>query len=495
VFTVLQDTFVKYKATAEDASALITDSMHVAMSGYSGAGYPKAVVEALRERKLAGDAFGISLITGANVPWVDERLGSVGLLTMRTPMVAHKSLSTLVNRGEVCYAEQQMNRMPRLLRADAFGRIDILVVEALGFDAQGNLIPTNAIGMLDLLMQAADRIIIEINRAQHERLAFLHDVYIMQEPPHTQPIPLVKSDQRIGLKGIPFDHRKIIAIVETDIPENSTQLYNATEPSEVMAQNLFNFLELEYSDCKGDLPPVQTGFGSLADSITTGFQNTNFKDIQFFCGGVGEAAMTLLERGKARSLSTGGLGMNEKVASILSTFPHLEESLVIRNGSVTNSSEIISRLALIALNTGIEIDIYGNVNSSHIAGSKVVNGIGGGANFAQNSGLSIVLIPSLSKGGAISNIVPMVSHQDINEHDVDVVITEHGVADVRGLGDVQRAEKIIETCASPEYKEALSSYLQRAINTSGGHHPQLPLQAFGWYERLKDTGTMSEETK
>lgn len=492
---MLQDTLLKYRTTAEDASALITDSMHVAMSGYSGAGYPKAVVESLRERKIAGEDFGINLTTGANVPWVDERLGSVGLLKKRAPMVAHKVLGTLVNKGEVHYVEQQMNRMPRLLRRNAFGPIDLLVVEALGFDAQGNLIPTNSIGMLDYLMQAADKIIIEINRAQHERLASLHDIYITQAPPFTQPIPLVKPNQRIGKRGIPFDHRKIVAIVETDIPEISTQVYKATQVSSTIAQNLFNFLEVEYKDLKGFLPPVQTGFGTISDSITTGFQNTNFKDIQFFCGGVGESAMTLLESGKALSLSTGGLGMNEKVASILSSFAHLEDSLVIRNGSVTNSSEIINRLSLIALNTGIEIDIYGNVNSSHITGSRVVNGIGGGANFAQNSGLSVVLIPSLSKGGAISNIMPMVSHQDINEHDVDVVITENGVADVRGLDDVQRAEKIISSCASLEYKESLSLYLQRAIQISGGHHPQIPLEAFGWYKRLKETGTMSEEKK
>ena len=492
---MLQDTFARYRATAEDASVLVADRMHVAMSGYSAAGYPKAVVEALRERKLGGDPFCISLTTGANVPWVDERLGSVGLLTRRAPMVAHKALGTLVNRGEVHYVEQQMNRMPRLLRSDAFGRIDLLVVEALGFDTEGNLIPTNAIGMLDLLMQASDRIIIEINRAQHERLATLHDIYTPQPPPLTQPIPLVRPNQRIGLKGIPFDHRKIVAIVETDIAENSTQLFGATQVSDILAQNLFDFLSVEYKGLKGCLPPVQTGFGSLADSITTGFQDTHFQDIQFFCGGVGESAMTLLESGKALSLSTGGLGMNEKVEGILSSFPHLEDSLVIRNGSVTNSSEVISRLGLIALNTGIEIDIYGNVNSSHITGTRVVNGIGGGANFAQNSALSVVLIPSLSKGGAISNIVPMVSHQDINEHDVDIIITEHGVADVRGVDDVERAKRIIELCASPEYKGALSFYLQRAIQTTGGHHPQLPLEAFGWYQRLQETGSMSEETR
>ncbi len=490
---MLEDMLLKHRTSAEDAAALVTDGMHVAMSGYSASGYPKAVVEALRERKLAGDDFGIKLITGANVPWVDERLSVAGLLKGRAPMVAHKSLSTLVNKGEVHYVEQQMNRMPRLLRSNAFGPIDLLVVEALGFDAQGNLIPSNAIGMLDLLMEAASKIIIEINRAQHERLASLHDIYTPQGPPLTQPIPLIRSSQRIGLKGIPFDHSKIVAIVESDIPEISTQVFSATTVSTTIAQNLFDFLAVEYRDLKGYLPPIQTGFGTISDSITTGFQDTSFKDIQFFCGGVGESAMTLLESGRALSLSTGGLGMNERVAGILSSFPHLEDSLVIRNGSVTNSSEIIHRLGLIALNTGIEIDIYGNVNSSHITGSRVVNGIGGGANFAQNSGLSVVLIPSLSKGGAISNIMPMVSHQDICEHDVDVVITEHGVADVRGLDDVARAQKIIGVCASDEYREALSSYLKKAIQTCGGHHPQLPMEAFGWYQRLKETGTMAEE--
>ena len=164
---------------------------------------------------------------------------------------------------------------------------------------------------------------------------------------------------------------------------------------------------------------------------------------------------------------------------------------MLRNGDLINNSEIIGRLGVLALNTSIEIDIYGNVNSSHIAGTRVVYGIGGGANFAQNAGLSIVLIPSMSKGGAISNIVPMVSHQDICEHDIDVVITENGLADVRGLDDLQRAEAIIENCAADEYKQPLFDYFS-AAKKLGGHHPQNPQLAFAWYTRLKETGTMHE---
>ena len=185
--------------------------------------------------------------------------------------------------------------------------------------------------------------------------------------------------------------------------------------------------------------------------------------------------------------------MSERVEQILNDTPNLRDHLVIRNGDITNSAEVIGRLGLVALNTGIEIDIYGNVNSSHIAGSRVVNGIGGGASFAQNAGLSVILIPSTAKGGAISNVVPMVSHQDIGEHDVDVVVTEHGIADLRGLDDGERADAIVTHCASEAYRGQLTAYLQTAREQCGGHHPQLPEAAFGWYRRLKEEGTMLEE--
>ena len=102
----------------------------------------------------------------------------------------------------------------------------------------------------------------------------------------------------------------------------------------------------------------------------------------------------------------------------------------------------------------------------------------------------MVLIPSIAKGGAISNIVPMVSHQDISEHDVDVVVTENGVADLRGLDDGERADAIIAACASDTYRSQLTAYLQTARRQAGGHHPQLPETAFGWYSRLEDEGTM-----
>ncbi len=476
----------------EEASSLIQNNMTIAMSGYAMSGYPKAIVEALIARRLAGEDLTIHLITGANVPWLDEKLGTAQILARRTPMCANRALAAQINAGSVYYAEQQMNKFPRLLRSGSLGKIDVAVVEALGFDEEGNLIPTNSIGMTHHLMDAADAIIVEINTAQPDKLQDLHDVYIPLPPPKTQAIPLLRVNQRIGRTSIPVDSNKIKYIVETHIPERiAPPLKNPLEAKQIAA-HLFDFLELKVQQTDGRLPPLQTGFGTIANSIADAFQDSHFNDIQFFCGGIGVSVMELLASGKASALSTGGLEMSERVEDILKKVPSLSDHLVIRNGDITNGAEVISRLGLIALNTGVEIDIYGNVNASHIAGSRVVNGIGGGANFAQNAEISIALIPSTAKSGAISNIVPMVSHQDIGEHDVDIVITEHGIVDLRGLDDRERAEAIIKQCSAGAYQEQLMAYWHAAQKTGGGHHPQLPSEAFAWYQRLKEKGSMLE---
>ena len=479
----------KLIAPAEEAAALIQDGMTVAMSGWAMAGYPKAVVEALTRRKKEGESLSLNLITGANVPWLDEKLGGERILAGRAPMIASRTLAAQANGGSLRYVEQQMGRMPRLLRSRSFGKIDVAVVEAKGFDENGNLLPTTSAGITHYLMSGADKIIVEVNRAQPDKLVGLHDLYIPPAPPRAVPIPLVRTNQRIGIPGIPVDKKKICRIVETDIPENMGDPPKGTGVTKKIVDHLFNFLELKVLK-DGYLPPIQTGFGGIADSIARGFQESAFHELQFFCGGITEPVMELLASGKAAALSTGGLGMSRRVEEILNSLPNLRDRLVIRNGDITNNAEIIGRLGLVAVNTGIEMDIYGNVNSSHIGGSRVVNGIGGGAGFAQNAELSLMLIPSSSKGETRSSIVPMVSHQDICEHDIDVAITENGVADLRGLDEGERAEAIITNCASEAYKDMLTSYLRNARKRCKGHHPQLPEEAFSWYRRLVEEGTM-----
>jgi succinyl-CoA:acetate CoA-transferase len=474
--------------SAAKASEIILDGMTVAMTGYAMAGYPKAVPEELVKQKKEGRNLSINLITGANVPWLDEVLGGAGIISGRAPMCASKVLASQINKHQVNYVEQQMSKMPRLLRSGRLGTIHVLVVEALAVTEDG-IIPTTSVGLTKCLLEQACEIIIEINSAQPELLYGLHDVYIPKMPPDAEPIPLTGITDRIGLEYIPFDTSHIKYIIETNKPEIELQSTAFNVESGKTAENFIRFLKTNTSDNTAKLPPIQLGFGNIADAVADLLAATEYTDLRFFCGGISPGILKLLRSGKAKGISTAGITMNESSAELLQQIENIREKLVIRNGDMINNSEIISRMGVMALNTGIEIDIYGNVNSSHIGGNNVVNGIGGGANFAQNAGLSILLISSVSKGGAISNIVPMVFHQDICEHDIDVVITENGYADLRGLDDLCRAEAIISNCASDEYKQKLNDYFY-ASKQLGGHHPQNPLMALEWYSRLQKRGTM-----
>ena len=167
------------------------------------------------------------------------------------------------------------------------------------------------------------------------------------------------------------------------------------------------------------------------------------------------------------------------------------DRIVLRPQEITNHAEIIRRLGVIAMNGMIEADIYGNVNSTHVMGSRIQNGIGGSGDFARNGYLSMFMAPSTAHKGAVTTIVPMVSHVDHTEHDVDVVVTEQGLADLRGLSPRQRAKLIIERCAHPDYRSMLLDYQDRAERLSFGKHtPHLLNECLSWHNRYIRNGRM-----
>ena len=146
------------------------------------------------------------------------------------------------------------------------------------------------------------------------------------------------------------------------------------------------------------------------------------------------------------------------------------------------------------MNTAVEADIYGNVNSSQMNGTTVYNGIGGSGDYARNALISIFMTPSVAKDGKISRIVPMVTHVDHTEHDVDVLVTEQGFADLRGLSPKERARVIIEHCAHPDYRPLLLRYFEEACAaTHGAQTPHLLDSCFSFHENLARTGSMLGE--
>ena len=121
-----------------------------------------------------------------------------------------------------------------------------------------------------------------------------------------------------------------------------------------------------------------------------------------------------------------------------------------------------------------------------------MNGIGGSGDFARNAYLSVFMAPSTAKGGAISAIVPMASHVDHTEHDAMVVVTEQGLADLRGLSPKQRARRGHRHAARIRTSAPLlQDYFDRACRDSYGQHtPHLLGEALSWHQRFIETGSM-----
>jgi acyl-CoA hydrolase len=164
---------------------------------------------------------------------------------------------------------------------------------------------------------------------------------------------------------------------------------------------------------------------------------------------------------------------------------------IIRQQEITNSPEIIHRLGLISMNTALEMDVFGNVNSTHVFGSKLMNGIGGSADFTRNCFLPIFMSPSTSKGGKISNIVPMVTHTDQSEHSTQIFVTEQGLADLRGLSPTAKAREIISKCAHPRYRSALLEHLEASIANAPGRQVPVDLaHVFDFHLNYLNRGDM-----
>lgn len=488
---------LKRITSSEEAALSIKNGMLVAVGGYTPSGYPKVIPnELVRRRKELDKELKIDLISGAGVgPEIDDEMGDAGLINRRIGLQSSRSLAKLINQGKVKYTEVPLSKMPKYVQNGLLGEIDVAIVEAVAITEEGYIIPTTSVGMVPNFIRAAKTIIVEINHTQPPELEGIHDIYLPSLYRANEQLSLSRVNQRIGDTFIRVDPDKIKYIVKSNIPDNTTHFAENDEITDKISDNLLNFLELELKNKRlPRLLPIQSGLGNLANSVISSFKDSNFSDIEFYCGVLQEANIELIKQGKVSAASGGSLTSSPKIMELIRENPNMmKEIMVLRPTDLSNNAEIISKLNLISLNNAIEIDIYGNANTSHIMGSKVVNGIGGGGAFSQNAYLSIMLLPSQTKGGDISTIVPMVSHFDINEHDIDVVITENGIADLRGKDPIERANSIINNCACSIYKEQLKHYLKKSIENTGGHQPQLLNEAFSWHQRLSETGTMKGE--
>ncbi|WP_371377175.1 acetyl-CoA hydrolase/transferase family protein [Sporomusa aerivorans] len=480
---------------AEEAAAVIRPGMNIGASGFTLAGYPKAVPLALAER-IRREKFRINLWTGASVgKELDAALAEVNGIARRMPYQTSDGLRKAINSGKVEYADIHLSHMAQMAAAGFLGgKVDVAIVEACAITEDGHIVPTTSVGNSASYVQDADIVIVEINTTQPVELEGMHDIFLNQPAPNRLPIPIVKANDRIGTAYIPCGLDKITYIVPCNIPDAVRELAAIDENYRAMTAHLIEFLKFEIR--AGRLPknllPLQSGVGSVANAVVAGLVDSDFEDLTVYTEVIQDGMFDLIDAGKLTFAS--GTSLTPSPAGIKRFYDNLaayRQKILFRPQDISNSPEVIRRLGVIAMNTAIEFDIFGHVNSTHIAGSKIMNGIGGSGDFARNAYLTFFFTTSVAKGDKISSIVPMCSHVDHTEHDVDIFVTERGVADVRGLSPKERAKVIIDKCAHPAYQPLLRDYLERAEKSTGyAHTPHMLDEALSWHSRFLKNGRM-----
>ena len=488
--------FQSYKdkvISAQEAASFFKDRMTIGTSGFTKAGDSKAVLPAFAERAKL-ENIGITLITGASLGHTtDADLANNDALYKRMPFQVDATLRQKINEGKVLFIDQHLSETAELLENKHLPKIDIAVIEATYIDENGNVIPTTSVGNSATFAQSADKIIIEINTSIPLEFKGIHHIYTSKTYPNREVLNICSSDERIGTTYITIDPEKVIGIVFTKIPDSPAQVASTDPKTAAIANHLLTFFENEIKEGRltNSLMPLQAGIGKVANAVMSGFAKGNFENLVMYSEVLQDSTFELIDSGKMNFASASSITVSENCyKDILKNFDRYKDKIVLRPQNISNSAEVIRRLGVIAINTAIEFDIYGNVNSTHISGTKMMNGIGGSGDFARNAYLSIFVTQSASKEfNAISHVLPMVSHVDHTEHDVDILITEQGIADLRGFAPRERAKVIIENCSHPDYRNELSDYFDRSC-VRGGHTPHILEEAFKFHLRHKATGSM-----
>jgi len=481
--------------SAAQAATLVKDGMTVAMSGFTGAGYPKAVPGELA-KLMTENPFKINVLTGASTaPELDGVLARAKGMNLRLPYMSDPELRRRINDGEMEYMDIHLSHVAQHAWFGFYGEIDLAIVEVVGITSDGKLIPSSSVGNNKTWLEMAKHIIIEVNSEQSAAMDGMHDIYYGTAlPPNRTPIELTSVRDRIGQPYLEVDISKVIAVVETSAPDRLSPFAPVDETSTRIADHLLDFFdhEIRAGRLTENLLPIQSGVGNIANAVLAGLSRGGYRGLESYTEVIQDGMLDLIKDGtldfaSATSFSLSEAGIDEFNANV----DFYRERILLRPQEISNHPEIIRRLGCIALNGMIEADIYGNVNSTNVAGSRVMNGIGGSGDFARNGYLSVFMSPSTAKDGKVSGIVPMASHVDHTEHDTMILITEQGLADLRGLSPKQRAQHVIDRCAHPDFAPMLQDYFDRACRDSYGKHtPHLLGEALSWHDRFVQTGDM-----
>jgi acetyl-CoA hydrolase len=482
--------------SAEEAAFDIQQGDLVGFSGFAVAASPKLVPTAIAQRaagrQRAGDAWKIRVLTGAHGgPTLDDVLAESDAVSWWCPYQNAKLTRDRINQRGIQYIDMHLSQVAQSLAGGMFGRLNCTVVEATEITPDGRVYLSTSIGIVPALLQHAEKVIIELNERQPSRLREMMDIYSVPAVPFRKPLNICSPLDRIGTDHARVDPAKVAGVVMTNQPDEIGDFLAIDDSSRKIASHVVEFLmaEIHRGALPRELPPIQAGIGNLCNAVMAGFDaSPEFPAFSMYTATIQDSFIDLLEKGRVTGISGASLSTSRAVQqNIFDNMDFFGKRIVLRPSEISNSPEVVRRLGVIALNPAIEFDLYGNVNSTHINGTTVMNGIGGGADYASNSPLAIFITPSNRKSGKISSVVPMCPHVDHNEHAVHVVITEQGVADLRGLDPRQRAMRIIDNCAHPSYRDYLREYVESCHT---GRIPHDLRRSFELYVNLMENGSM-----
>ena len=487
------------RMTAAEAAALIKHNENLALSGFTPAGVAKAVTKELAKiatkEHEAGREFKVGIFTGASTGQsTDGDLAVAQAIKYRAPYTTNPDFRKHVNMGEIPYNDLHLSHMAQELRYGFYGDVDWAILEVCDIEetpTEFRAYLTAAGGISPTAAKLAKRVILELNSFHNPNAKFIHDVYEPLDPPYRKAIPIEHVSDRIGVPYVSIPKEKLVGVVECNIPDEARAFKDSDPVTDRIGYLTAEFLveEMHAGRIPKEFLPLQSGVGSTANAILGALgQDKHVPDFNIYTEVLQDSVVGMMMNGRVKDASACSLTVsNECLLQVYDNMDYFRHHLTLRQSEISNSPEIIRRLGVIAINTAIECDIYGNANSTHISGVKMMNGIGGSGDFIRNAYLSIFTCPSTAKGGLISSIVPFVSHQDSSEHDVNINVTEQGVADLRGKSPAQRAEHIIEQCAHPDYKQLLWDYLKIA---RGGHTRHNLPAAFALHDTLARKGDM-----
>ena len=481
--------------SADEAAALVKNGDNVGCSGFTHAGCPKVVpgaIARLAEKEHAkGNPFKINIFTGASTgDRLDGELSRAEAINFRAPYQTNKSMREAINKEQIQYCDLHLSTMAQDIRYGFYGNIDVAIIEACDITETGEIVPTCAVGISPTVSRLAKIVIVELNRWNPKELRGIHDIPEPLDPPFRKDIPIYEVKDRVGLNHIKIDPSKIV-VVETNAPNEGGCFAPVDEVTAQIGSNVASFFVKEMAE--GRMPksflPVQSGVGNIANAVLAAMGDSKeIPNFDVYTEVIQDAVIELMESGRVKFASGCSLTVsNECIEKIYENLDFFKERIILRPSEYSNNPEVVRRLGIIAINTAIEADIFGNINSTHIMGSKMMNGIGGSGDFTRSAYVSIFVTPSTAKDGKISSFVPMVSHEDHSEHSVKMIVSEYGVADLRGKAPRERARTIIDNCAHPDYRPLLREYLD---NCKEGHTPIDIYNALAMHEAFLETGDM-----